>query len=469
MKDDILSNNVLKDEIFKYFKGKKISLLGFGRSNYSISKIFDKCGIDFKILDKTDRFDKINEFKNSKVEYLFGEDYLSDISNCDIVFRSPGIKYNDEMKNAVKNGVKFTSEISFFYKFCRSKNIFAITGSDGKTTSSNIIYEILKKSGKKVFLGGNVGIPVSSYIFEILKDDFIVLELSSFQLFDCKIRAKVSLITNISENHLDWHTNFEEYTNTKSNIFKNQNYDDLLVLNYDDKYSSYMKNKAKSKIRFFSLKNKLSNGTFLDDNQICFSENGNMFEVIDINNIKIPGMHNVENFMSAISCCFDFVSIDDIRYVCKNFSGVKHRIEFVSEINGVKYFDDSIASTPNRVIKGSLSLFKNNIILIAGGYDKKLDFKEFADCVCKKVKSLILMGQTANKIEKCVLESNVKTKPKIVKVSSMYEAVLESYRNSSQNDVVLLSPSCASFGMYNDFEERGNDFKKCVLKLKNSV
>lgn len=457
----------LKSEIFKYFEEKKILLLGFARSNKAVSKLLDECEINFDVADE--KLIDIESFKNSKVSFLFGEKYLDKISDYDVIFRSPGIKYNDKMKEALKKGVEFTSEISLFFKFCRSKNIFAITGSDGKTTSSNMIYEMLKKSGKRVFIGGNIGIPIISHIFDISENDFVVLELSSFQLFDSKIKPKVAVITNISENHLDWHSNFDEYLKSKMNISRYQDKEDTLILNYDDKFSNYIVGQVSSSVRFFSMKNKITSGCSLRDHNIYFSDGKNEKMVINIDRIKIPGMHNIENFMSAISACFDYVKIDDIRFVCENFSGVEHRIEFVCEINGVKYFDDSIASSPTRVIKGALSVFTRNIILIAGGYDKKLDFNELADHVCKKVKVLILMGQTADKIRDCVLKSRVKTKPKIFKVDSMKEAVYVSYRNSSRNDVILLSPSCASFGMYKNFEERGNDFKNCVLDLKNSI
>ena len=458
----------MKNKLIEYLENKKISLIGFGRSNYEIAKILDKYGIGFKVLDKNDCSEKLHEFKNSKVEYSFGDSYLDKI-DCDILIRSPVVKYSDKIYDAIKNGTKVLSEMSLFVEFCKSKNIFAITGSDGKTTSSNIVYELLKRSGKKVFIGGNIGIPMISKIFEIGENDYVVIELSSFQLFDCKIKPKIASITNISENHLDWHKDFNDYLDSKCNIVKYQDENDLLVLNYDNEFSDYIKNKSKAKIRFFSSKSRVSNGCFLDNDEIIFSENGKLTNIINRNEIKIKGMHNVENFLLSISSCFDFVRLDDIKYVCRNFSGVNHRIKFISEINGVKYFNDSIASSPTRVIKGALSVFDKNIILIAGGYDKKLDFHELADQICKKVKILVLMGQTADQIKDSVLKSEVSIKPKIFKVNSMKEAVSVCYRNSIKNDVVLLSPACASFGMYKDFEERGNDFKNCVDKIKQNI
>ena len=460
---------ILKYKIFRFFDKKKILLLGFARSNKAIADILDECKISFDIADKDKNSVSDEQFKNSKFKLFFGENYLDNILSYDIIFRSPGIKYNEKMKEAKNRNIEFTSEIAFFCQFCKSKNIFAVTGSDGKTTSSNIIYEILKKSGKNVFIGGNIGTPIVSNLFDISENDFVVLELSSFQLFDSKIKPSVAVVTNISENHLDWHSDFDEYLESKINVSRCQDNKDVLILNYDNRFSKYIDKKVSSEVRFFSIKNKIPHGCFIDNENIYFSDGKNEEKIINKNEIKIPGMHNVENFMSAISACFDYVNLDDIRFVCRHFSGVEHRIEFVCEINGVKYFNDSIASSPTRVMKGALSIFTKDVILVAGGYDKKLDFSELADHICKKVKVLILMGQTADKIEDCVLKSGIIMKPKIFKVNSMKEAVLLSYRNSSQNDVVLLSPSCASFGMYKNFEERGSDFKNCVLNLENKI
>ena len=268
---------ILKN-LIEYLENKKICLLGFGRSNYEVAKILDKYNINFKVIDQNDCSEKLNEFKNSKIEYSFGDHYLEKI-NCDILVRSPVVKYNNEIYEAIKNGTKVLSEMSLFLKFCKSKNIFAITGSDGKTTSSNIIYELLKKSGKKTFLGGNIGIPMISKIFDIEENDYVVIELSSFQLFDCKIKPKIASVTNISENHLDWHKDFNEYLDSKTNISKYQDENDLLVLNYDNEFSNYIRDKSKAKIRYFSLRNKIPNGFFLNDNEILFAENNKIVNI----------------------------------------------------------------------------------------------------------------------------------------------------------------------------------------------
>ena len=459
--------NFCKNKIFEYLKNKSISLLGFGKSNRAVASLLNELGLNFQVRDKHECYGMLENFKNSKIDSFFGENYLEDL-NCDIIFRTPVIRPDiQEISEAVKYGSICSSEIDLFLKFCPTKNIFAVTGSDGKSTTTSLIYEILKSSGKDVFLGGNIGIPIISQIDNISNDSFVVLELSSFQLISCNINPKVSIITNISENHLDWHINFNEYVLSKSNIFNNQSENNTLVINFDDELSKKISSNCKASKRFFSLKHKLKNGSYLDsDGYLVHTKNQEVYKIIHKNDIKIPGIHNVSNFLSSICACLDYVSTDDIRYVAKNFPGLSHRIEFVRRINDVEYYDDSIASTPNRVINGSLSLFDKNIILIAGGYDKNLNYDEFANMVCRKVKILILIGQTTDKIESCVLKLKSDRIPKIFKASSMIEAVNFAYVNSSKNDKVLLSPACASFGMYNNFEERGNDFKLCVLSLE---
>lgn len=449
------------DSIYDYLKNKKIILLGFGKSNLAIANILDDLRINFEIRDKKDCSDKLN-FKNSKVNHIFGENYSKNL-DCDIIFRSPGIRPDIEGINlAVQKGAILSSEIDLFMQFCPSKNVFVVTGSDGKSTTTSLIYEILKSSGKNVFLGGNIGISIISQLDKISHNSYVVLELSSFQLIHSNINPKIAVISNISENHLDWHLSFDEYISSKFNIFKNN--PELLVINDDDSILNKLK---VSNIRSFSLNNKVENGCYLNKNgDIIFSDHGEESKIINCQDIKIPGIHNIYNYMASISACFDFVSIDDIKHVAQNFTGLSHRIEFVDEINGVKYYNDSIASTPNRVIKGSLSVFQDNIVLIAGGYDKHLEFDKFADVVCNKVKVIILTGQTSDKIEKCINNSNFVKKPKIFKANSMVDAVNLARSNSVANDIVLLSPACASFGMYNNFEERGMDFKRCVLNLR---
>ena len=482
--------NFIEQKIFEYLKDKKIILLGFGKSNQAVAEFLDKININFQIRDKKKYNLKFLKFKNSKIKFIFGENYLENLdSDCDLIFRSPGIRPDlIKNKNLNKNLI-LLSEIEFFLKFCPTENLIAVTGSDGKSTTASLIYELLKNScennnknknnkNKKVFLGGNIGTPILPKINKISDKDFVVLELSSFQLITCNnINPKVAVITNISENHLDWHKDFQEYINSKINIFKNQKRDNLFVSNFDCDILNKISEKSTSKKRFFSLKSKISDGCYLDEKKyINFCENNKNFKIINKNKIKIPGEHNIENFMAAIAACYDFVNIENIKYLANNFKSLAHRIEFVAEINGVCYYDDSIATTPNRVLKGAFSVFENNnknnnILLIAGGYDKNLNFEELAKEICNKVKILVLIGQTAEKIKNCIINCNNLKKPEILNADSMQSAVNLAYKNSLKNDIniVLLSPACASYGMYSNFEERGDDFKNHVLNLKKLI
>ncbi|MDR1364710.1 MAG: UDP-N-acetylmuramoyl-L-alanine--D-glutamate ligase [Oscillospiraceae bacterium] len=454
---------------FKFLHNKKIMLLGLGRSNLALAKILNKNSIDFEIRDASEQVINFN-FNNSKVKFRFGSDYLKDL-DFDIIFRSPGVSYScQELILARNRGAKISSEIELFFDICPCK-ICGITGSDGKTTTTTLIYKILKKMGLNVFIGGNIGTPIISKINKIKKHSIAIVELSSFQLISMQKSPQISVITNVSPNHLDVHKDLQDYFQAKFNIIKYQTSKDFIILNFEDKNLRSIAENAKSNVKFFSSKQK-ANGAFIDQNGMIkiYYKNAEI-SMFNKNEIKIPGNHNVENFLAAIcssmSICKDCSEkfINSVRYVARNFIGVEHRIEFVDEINGVKFYNDSIASSPTRTIKGALSVFKdNNIILIAGGYDKKLSFHELAVEICKKVKVLVLLGESASKINEAVRK--ISKKIIIIYTKSMKEAIEISFSNASEGDIILLSPACASFGLYKNFEERGKDFKNIVKKIK---
>ena len=348
--------------------------------------------------------------------------------------------------------------------------IIAVTGSDGKTTTTTLISKFLEKAGHKVWLGGNIGKAIFTKIEEMKKDDIVVLELSSFQLMTLKESPNISVITNISPNHLDYHRSYDEYIDAKANIFKYQNSGDTVVFNADDEMTDRYLNQIKDsiEIRYFSLKNELNKGVYLHDNEVV--SNFGSKEIIDeIGNIKLVGIHNVANICAAASAVEGLVNKEDIVSVIREFGGVEHRIEFVREKDNIKWYNDSIASSPTRTIAG-LKSFNQKIILIAGGYDKNLDYAPLAPYILDKVKTLILIGKTAPKIEKAVKDELMKKGAKdnidIITLSSMEESV--NYANSvaESNDIIVLSPASASFDMYKNFEVRGNHFKELVNNLK---
>ncbi len=450
-------------------KGKKVALIGIGRSNLPLISLFNSYGAEVTACDRRS-FDELSEYaqlaQESGAELSLGESYLDNL-DVDIVLRTPGMKfYLDTLTDMRKNGVVVTSEMELFFDLCPCK-IIAVTGSDGKTTTTTIISEILKKAGKTVHLGGNIGKPLLPDIEKIQPTDIAVVELSSFQLISMRKSPDIAIVTNIEPNHLDVHKDMQEYVDSKKNVIAHQNAFSKAVLNLDNVLSNSFSDDVRGELCKFSRKEKVSNGCYLCGTDIIYNEYGKETKVMSINDIRIPGMHNVENFMTAICAVWGLVSVDDIVEVAKTFCGVAHRAEFVRELNGVKYYNDSIASSPTRTSSGTLSLYDYKILLICGGYDKNLDYTDLGTKICQKVKHLILLGATADKIEFAVKNSAEFNDCgiNIVRVASMEEAVKKAHELAVSGDVVSMSPASASFDMYKDFEQRGNHFKQLVNEL----
>ncbi|MDE6776693.1 MAG: UDP-N-acetylmuramoyl-L-alanine--D-glutamate ligase, partial [Oscillospiraceae bacterium] len=330
-----------------------------------------------------------------------------------------------------------------------------------------LIAEILSASGKTVHKGGNIGKALLPIIEEIQEQDIAVVELSSFQLISMRKSPDVALITNITPNHLDVHGTMQEYTESKINLIAHQNAFSRTVLNLDNQGTKNLANLVRGKLNWFTRKEIPERGAFLrEDGMLCYIENKQITPVVHKNDIRIPGMHNVENFLGVIAALWGEVEISAIVQVAKNFGGVEHRIEFVREVNGVKYYNDSIATSPTRVLAG-LRSFDQKIIVLAGGYDKKIPFEPMAETVCDRVKLLILMGVTADKIEKAVTSAKNyhSENTRILHVNSMEEAVATAYREAKSGDIVTLSPACASFDWYPNFEVRGQHFKRLIKEL----
>lgn len=457
------------EKFFESIKGKKIAFCGIGKSNLPLIKMFSQKGAIVTACDAKNEHqlaDVIEELKPYNIQFNLGVNYLKN-PNVEIIFRSPGINFfTPELVKARNSGIIVTSEMELFFDLCPCK-IVGVTGSDGKTTTTTIISEILKQDGKTVHLGGNIGTPLLPRIENISANDVVVVELSSFQLISMRKSPDVAVITNLSPNHLDVHKDMTEYIDAKRNIMLHQNAFSRTVLNLENEITKQFSSSTRGQTLFFSSKNTCDNGVYLDGDVICFAENGNVTPILNTNDIRIPGKHNVENFMAAIAAVFQDVSIDSVTNVAKNFIGVEHRTEFVREVNNVKYYNDSIASSPTRTISGMLSLFSQKIIMISGGYDKKIPFDTLGSAICDKVKVLILMGQTAEKIRDAVVNSS-KFSPnllEIIMVSNMQEAVSLAQKMASSGDIVALSPACASFGLYENFAARGAHFKDLVRKL----
>ena len=447
------------DRFFNSVKGKKVAFIGIGTSNLPLIKLFSDKGAEVIACDRQP-LEKLGENGEKAKQYgaklLLGDDYLKNI-DADIIFRSPGTQPDKPELLALKeNGKVLTSEMEVFFDLCPCK-IIAVTGSDGKTTTTTIISELLKAEGKTVHLGGNIGKPLLPEIESVNDDDYAVVELSSFQLITMRKSPDIAVVTNLAPNHLDWHKDMDEYIESKKNLILHQNAFGKAVVNLDNEIANSFSKDVRGQLAKFSVKEELFNGAYLDGTTIVYSDYGNKTEIMDISDIKIPGMHNVENYLAAISAVWGLVSAE-----------TTHRAEFVRELDGVKYYNDSIASSPTRTALGTLSLYAEKIIIIAGGYDKHIPYEPLGPVINNKVKVLVLLGDTAPKIEAAVKNADNydENAIKIITVTNMEEAVAEAKKYAVKGDIVSLSPASASFGLYKNFEERGNHFKSIVNGLK---
>lgn len=463
--------NIKLEEYKKRIKGKKVAVLGIGVSNTPLIKYLLGLGVDITAFDKSEEEKLkpiIRQFEGFGVRYSLGAKYLGNLKGYDAIFRSPGIRFDlPEVAAEVQRGAELTSEMEVFMELCPAQ-IFAVTGSDGKTTTTTIIYNMLKEQGYNCWLGGNIGTPLLSRIDEIKETDKVVLELSSFQLHTMKKGPDVAVVTNLSPNHLDIHKSMDEYINAKKNIFIHQDKYSKTILNYDNEITRSFGSEVKGKQVYFSRVGQLSEGAVLKDSVLLYRQDGQEKQIIKAEEIILPGDHNVENYLAAIAAVIDDVDIDTIQKVATTFSGVEHRIEPVRELNGIQFYNDSIGTSPTRTI-ASLRSFKQKVILIAGGYDKKIPYNSMGEVLLDKVKTLVLTGATAPKIAKALQDSMDQSgqgnEISVINCDTFDEAVKTAYKSAQPGDVVLMSPASASFDMFRNFEERGNRFKEIVNSL----
>lgn len=455
-----------QEHFFQFIRGKTVAFCGIGRSHMPLMKLFQEKGAIVSARDKR-TFEELGEngktLESLGVKLILGENYLQDL-NEEIIFRTPGMRYHlPELEAARKRGAAVTSEMEVFFSLCPCK-IYGVTGSDGKTTTTSIIAEFLKAQGKTVHLGGNIGKPLLPEIETIRSEDCAVVELSSFQLISMRESPDVAVVTNLSPNHLDVHKDMQEYIEAKKNIFLHQSAFSRTVLNAGNEITASFPPEVRGDCWMFRRGAPVERGVWCDGESIYVHGQ----PLMPVSQIKIPGWHNVENYMAAIAAVWGDVSPDAIRQVAASFNGVEHRAEFVRELRGVKYYNDSIATSPTRVISGMLSLFPQKIILIAGGYDKHIPFEPLGPAVCEKVKTLILLGATAQKIEDAVkaAENYRPGAPEILRVENMEQAVAAAAAAAQPGDIVSLSPACAAFDLYPNFEVRGRHYKDLVNGLQ---
>ncbi|AOR22357.1 UDP-N-acetylmuramoyl-L-alanine--D-glutamate ligase [Clostridium taeniosporum] len=456
-------------EDFKKFKEfiykKKVGVVGIGVSNIPLINFLVKLGAEVTAFDKKteEELEEVStEFKNKGVKLELGENYLDNLTGFEVVFKTPSMRIDsDALIKVKKEGAYITSEMEEFVRYCKAK-VYGITGSDGKTTTTTIISKILEQQGYKTWVGGNIGTPLFDQIEEIKEDDRVVLELSSFQLMTMNLPIDIAICTNLAPNHLDMHKDMQEYIDAKKNIFLYQEPTGLLVINRENDITYGFESEAKGNVKEFSSKRELKDGSYYKDGILYLEDK----EVCKKEDIVIKGMHNVENYLAAFIATKEDVSIENMKKVAESFSGVEHRCEFIRELNGVKYYNDSIASNPTRTLAG-LKAFNKKVILIAGGYDKHLEFTPLANDGYPYIKELILLGATKNKIKDVFieLEKSKGIKINISEVNTLEEAVKKAQSLAKADDIVTLSPACASFDMFPNFMIRGNKFKEIVNNL----
>lgn len=458
------------NQFFKKISGKKIAMCGIGMSNTPLILNFLKQGARVYACDRRTK-EQIGplaeELEAAGAELRLGNDYLKNL-DVDMIFRTPGMSFHlPELKEARRQGIAVTSEMEVFFDLCPA-TIFAVTGSDGKTTTTTLIAKMLEAQGKKVHIGGNIGHPLLPEIADISADDFVVAELSSFQLISMRKSPDVAVVTNVAPNHLDMHKDMDEYVEAKRNILLHQNAFSRAVLNEDNDITRSFAPYVRGQSLRFSMKQPVKNGAYLGEDGVLYMNCKNeLTPVLHKSEIAILGDHNVANYLAAIAAVWGYVDTENIRRVAREFAGVEHRIEFVRELGGVRYYNDSIATSPTRTIAG-LNAFHRKVILLAGGYDKHIPFEPLAPFVVKQVKLLILTGPTAEAIEAAVKSDPGYTpgNPEILHSENLEESVALAHDRAAEGDIVTLSPACASFDAYPNFAVRGNRFKELVAALQ---
>ncbi|RJO61904.1 UDP-N-acetylmuramoyl-L-alanine--D-glutamate ligase [candidate division WS5 bacterium] len=458
------------------YKGKKILIAGFeveGRATFEYLKsrgikadiadinpsvIPAKAGIYKKGLDSRLR-------GNDKTKVILGKDYLSSISDYNVIFRTPGISpLTPELVSAKEKGVEITSQIKLFMDLCPCKTI-GVTGTKGKGTTSSLIYEILKARGKDAYLGGNIGVPAISFLDKLQKDSIVVLELSSFQLMDLEKSPDIAVVLNITQEHLDYHGDIEEYREAKKSIVKYQTKDDFAVLNADYETSKSFEEETSAEVFEISTNGNVEKGCYINKNdEIILKPETIEEKIVSFSELQLRGRHNLENVCpAAIASYLAGADLSSIKKAVKSFQGLEHRLEFVAEIKGIKYYNDSFATTPETTV-AALKSFDEPTILIAGGSEKGSDYTQMGEEIAKRAKAVFLIGATAGEIKDRVTAVNPNANI-YEGFKDMNDLVMRASSAAEAGDVVLLSPGCASFGLFKNYKDRGNLFKRAVENL----
>lgn len=451
--------NRASKEFFGYIKNKRITVIGAGISNSPLVKLFSEHGCaSVEIRDRKPLNDQtVAEFEALGARVICGENYLEKIGG-DLVIRTPGLRPDVKgLADARERGAEVIGETQLFLRF-RPCRVWGVSGSDGKTTTTTLIAKLLESGGRKVHLGGNIGKPLLPLIDSIDENDAACLELSSFQLMDACFSPDVSVITNLSQNHLDWHKDMDEYREAKMNIVRHQTQNGIAVLNADDPSEELFEAACPGIIKRFSLRNEIENGAFLKDGMI-YSDSKPLFSA---DNIKLPGKFNIANYLAAICATSEETGPESVLRLAKTFGGVEHRCEWIRNLDGVDYYNSSIDSSPARTL-ATIGAFRTKVTVICGGYDKNLDYGVLREPFEQSVKRVYVTGQTAGKISAALEGAN--TPYTLVSCPNLRSALEAARADAVPGDTIILSPASASFDSFKNFEERGNFFKQMVKNL----
>lgn len=449
-------------------RGTRVGILGFGVSNAPLAEMFANAGACVTVYDQkapNALGDAAQRLQEQGVQFCCGDGYDARLDDA-VIFRSPGLLPTKPMlRRAASMGSEITSEMSLFFSCCPCP-IIGITGSDGKSTTSTVIAKILERTGKRVWLGGNLGTPLTPKLAEMAPEDLAVVELSSFQLMDMQCSPHIAVVTNVTPNHLDKHTDMAEYIDAKRTIFRWQHAGDVLIANYDNEITRGFLAEAPAGSRPFSRKSACDRGIILQNGWITISESDIFEPILSVNQIRIPGNHNIENYMAAIGAVYEYTEKDAISEIATTFPGVRHRLELVRILNDVRYYNSSIDSSPTRTM-AALSVFDGQLTVILGGSDKGISFDQLGETLCCQTRRIILTGATAQQIEKAVRNapSYQESHPEIYYAPTLQDAVHTAHQLTKPHEIVLLSPACASFDAFKNFEERGEVFRHAVMSL----
>ena len=453
--------------------GKKVAFIGAGVSHKPCITMFAELGAEITLCDQKKSIEDFGDYADTlrslNIKLSLGENYTDGFAGQDIIMRTPGYEYfKPELQAAKQAGAMVTSEVELFFELCPCE-IVAVTGSDGKPTTTTLIAKMFEAAGRHVFLGGNIGAALLPQLPDVKPDDVAVVELSSFQLISMRRSPKVAVVTNVTPNHLDHHKDMQEYIDAKRNILLWQEPPRRAVLGYENAITRAMSADCKGEQVWFTRLHETDNGAFLreSDDTLCYAENGTVTPILPRAEVKLRGLHNVENLLAALAAVWGRVPVEAMRQVGSTFTGVEHRIEPVRVLDGVTYYNDSIATSPTRTIAG-LRSFDQKIILIAGGYDKHIPYEPLAPELIAHVKTLVLMGATGPRIEEA-LRAHPDFREEdmtILHASDMRDAVAQARAAAKPGDIVSLSPASASFDLYPNFEARGREYKQIVMELK---